>query len=239
MSALQASSEAGVAMAKIIFEKNIEIPMHDGCVLRGDLFRLDTSEKLPVIINRTPYNKAMPMVFALTMDALRAASAGYNVLIQDCRGRFASDGVFNCFTDEARDGYDTVEWAARQPWSNGNIGMYGASYMGATQWLAATQAPPHLKCISPLITASDYHDGWTYQGGAFSLFFNVSWAMGALAPARLLRERVTSSITPSSFTGIYAPGRFWLTVPPYPDRPLAFATDPDKMPFVTLRSERE
>ncbi|HVN29138.1 MAG TPA: CocE/NonD family hydrolase [Candidatus Binataceae bacterium] len=176
-------------MAKIIFEKNVEIPMRDGCVLRGDLFRPDTPEKLPVIINRTPYNKAMPMVFALTMDSLRAAAAGYNVLIQDCRGRFASDGEWDCFTVEARDGYDTVEWAARQPWSDGNIGMYGASYMGATQWLAASTAPPHLKCISPLITASDYHDGWTYQGGAFSLFFNVSWTMGALAPARLLRER--------------------------------------------------
>jgi len=176
-------------MAKIIFERNVEIPMRDGCVLRGDLFRPDPPEKLPVIINRTPYNKAMPMVFALTMDSLRAASAGYNVLIQDCRGRFASDGIWDCFTVEANDGYDTVEWAARQPWSNGNVGMYGASYMGATQWLAATTAPPHLKCISPLITASDYHDGWTYQGGAFSLFFNVSWTMGALAPARLLRER--------------------------------------------------
>jgi hypothetical protein len=90
-------------MAKIIFEKNLEIPMRDGCVLRADLFRPDTSDKLPVIINRTPYNKSMPMVFALTMDALRAASAVYNVLIQDCRGRFASGGVFNCFTDEARD----------------------------------------------------------------------------------------------------------------------------------------
>ena len=176
-------------MAKIIFERNIEIPMRDGCVLRGDLFRPDTPEKLPVIINRTPYNKAMPMVFALTMDSIRAASAGYNVLIQDCRGRFASDGVFNCFTDEARDGYDTVEWAARQPWSNGNIGMYGASYMGATQWLAATTAPPQSEVHRAVITASDYHDGWTYQGGAFSLFFNVSWTMGALAPARLLRER--------------------------------------------------
>src|SRR5579862_6303736 len=180
-------------MAKIIFEKNVEIPMRDGCVLRGDLFRPDTPEKLPVIINRTPYNKAMPMVFALTMDSLRAASAGYNVLIQDCRGRFASDGVFNCFTDEARDGYDTVEWAARQPWSDGNVGMYGASYMGATQWLAATQAPPHLKCISPLITASDYHDGWTYQGGAFALFFNVSWTMLTIGLSRMMRERESNS----------------------------------------------
>lgn len=183
-------------MARIIFEKDVEIPMRDGCMLRGDLFRPDTPEKLPVIINRTPYNKAMPMVFALTMDSLRAASAGYNVLIQDCRGRFASDGTWDCFTVEALDGYDTVEWAARQPWSDGNVGMYGASYMGATQWLAATQAPPHLKCISPLITASDYHDGWTYQGGAFSLFFNVSWTMATLAPPRLLREREKEARVP-------------------------------------------
>ena len=111
------------------------------------------------------------------------------MLTQDCRGRFASDGVFTCFVDEARDGYDTIEWAARQPWANGKVGTFGASYMGATQWLAATQAPPSLKAMVPSITASDYHDGWTYQGGAFALFFNVSWTMGALAPARLLRER--------------------------------------------------
>jgi len=176
-------------MPRIVFERDIEIPMRDGCVLRGDLFRPESTEKLPVLLNRTPYNKAMPMVFAMTIDAIRAASAGYNVLIQDCRGRFASDGVFTCFVDEARDGYDTIEWAARQPWANGKVGMFGASYMGATQWLAATQAPPSLKAMVPSITASDYHDGWTYQGGAFALFFNVSWTMAGLAPARLLRER--------------------------------------------------
>ena len=176
-------------MARIVLERNIEIPMRDGCVLRGDLFRPDTSEKLPVLLNRTPYNKAMPMVFAMTLDATRAAEAGYNVLVQDCRGRFASDGEWDCFTVEANDGYDTIEWAARQPWSSGSVGTYGASYMGATQWLAATQAPPSLKAMVPSITASDYHDGWTYQGGAFCLFFNVSWTMAALAPARLMRER--------------------------------------------------
>jgi putative CocE/NonD family hydrolase len=176
-------------MARIVLERNIEIPMRDGCVLRGDLFRPDTSEKLPVLLNRTPYNKAMPMVFAMTLDATRAAEAGYNVLIQDCRGRFASDGEWDCFTVEATDGYDTIEWAARQPWSSGSVGTYGASYMGATQWLAATQAPPSLKAMVPSITASDYHDGWTYQGGAFCLFFNLSWTMAALAPARLMRGR--------------------------------------------------
>jgi len=176
-------------MPRIVVEKDVRVPMRDGCVLRADLYRPDTPERLPVLINRTPYNKALPMVFALTLDVIRMAGAGYNVLVQDCRGRFASDGVFNCFTDEARDGYDTVEWAAAQPWSDGNVGMYGASYMGATQWLAAALRPPHLKAIAPSITASDYHDGWTYQGGAFALFFNVSWTMALLAPPELLRKR--------------------------------------------------
>ncbi len=176
-------------MPRLIFERNLEVPMRDGCVLRADLYRPDTSEKLPVLLNRTPYNKAVPMVYGLVLDAMRAAEAGYNVLVQDCRGRFASDGTFTCFVDEARDGYDTIEWAARQPWSNGKIGTYGASYMGVTQWLAATLAPPHLCAMAPAITASNYHDGWTYQGGAFALFFNVSWTMAALAPPRLMRER--------------------------------------------------
>jgi uncharacterized protein len=176
-------------MARIIVEKNIEVPMRDGTILRADLYRPDTPEKLPVLLNRTPYNKAMPMVFSLTLDAMRAAEAGYNVMVQDCRGRFASDGVFDCFTVETRDGYDTIEWAARQPWADGKVGTYGASYMGATQWLAAIETPPSLKAMVPSITASDYHDGWTYQGGAFALFFNVSWTMGALSTPNLLRER--------------------------------------------------
>jgi putative CocE/NonD family hydrolase len=176
-------------MAKIIVEKNIEVPMRDGAILRADLYRPDSPERLPVLLNRTPYNKSLPMVYALTMDVLRAAGAGYNVLIQDCRGRFASDGAFNCFTDEPRDGFDTIEWAARQPWANARVGTFGASYMGATQWLAATLAPPSLKAMAPSITASDYHDGWCYQGGALELFFAVSWIMAGLAPENLMRER--------------------------------------------------
>src|SRR5579862_2553518 len=179
-------------MPRIIVERNIEVPMRDGCVLRADLFRPDTPDQLPVLLNRTPYNKAMPMVYGGTLDALRAAEAGYNVMVQDCRGRFASAGVWNCFTDEARDGYDTIEWAARQTWANGKVGTYGASYMGATQWLAATATPPSLKAMAPSITASDYHNGWTYQGGAFALAFNVSWTMSGLAPDRLKRERKES-----------------------------------------------
>ncbi len=179
-------------MPKIIVEKDVEARMRDGTVLKGDLYRPDSAEKLPVLLNRTPYNKAMPAISLMTLDVFRAAMAGYNVFFQDCRGRFASAGTFTCFVDEAADGYDTIEWAARQPWSNGKVGTFGPSYMGATQWLAATQAPPSLKAMTPSITASDYHDGWTYQGGAFSLFFNVSWTTVALALDRLMRERASN-----------------------------------------------
>ncbi|HZO81278.1 MAG TPA: CocE/NonD family hydrolase [Candidatus Binataceae bacterium] len=176
-------------MARIIVDKDIEIPMRDGCVLKADLYRPDGPEKLPVLLNRTPYDKSFPPITLNTLDVMRAARAGYNVVVQDCRGLFASQGTFRCFLDEARDGYDTIEWLGRQPWSNGSVGTFGASYMGATQWLAATRRPPSLKAMVPSITASDYHDGWVYQGGAFELFFSVSWLMITLGLTRLMRER--------------------------------------------------
>src|SRR5579863_2797695 len=178
--------------AKVIFERDLEIQLRDGCVLKADLFRPDTPEKLPVLLNRTPYDKKFPQISFNTLDPLRAAQRGYNVVFVDCRGRYASPGTFNCFTDEQADGYDTIEQVARQPWADGKVGMFGASYMGATQWLAATQAPPSLKAMVPAITASDYHDNWTYQGGAFSLFFNVSWPMITIGLSRLMREREKS-----------------------------------------------
>lgn len=175
--------------AKVIFERDIDIPLRDGLVLKADLFRPDTPEKLPVLLNRTPYDKKFPQIGFNTLDPLRAAQRGYNVVFVDCRGRFASPGNFTCFADEQPDGYDTIEHLARAPFADGKVGMFGASYMGATQWLAATQAPPSLKAMVPSITASNYHENWTWQGGAFSLFFNVSWLMANLALARLMRER--------------------------------------------------
>jgi putative CocE/NonD family hydrolase len=117
------------------------------------------------------------------LDPLRAARHGYVVVIQDTRGRYTSEGEFYPFRDDIHDGYDTVEWAASQPWSSGKVGMYGSSYVGATQWQAAKSCPPHLVAIAPRVTASNYHEGWTYQGGAFELGFNVSWTMGNLTLA--------------------------------------------------------
>ena len=173
---------------KIVIEKDLLIPMRDGTVLKGDLYRPDGPERLPVLLNRTPYGKSGPML-RQAMDPVRAALNDYNVLIQDCRGRYTSQGTWTCFTSETQDGYDTVEWAARQAWADGKVGTWGSSYMGVTQWLAATQTPPSLKAMAPGLTASNYHDGWTYQGGAFCLGFNLSWAMTALAPNGLMRAR--------------------------------------------------
>ena len=167
-------------------ERDVAVPMRDGTLLRADVYRPATGRH-PVILQRTPYDKGLTTIAMLMLDVIRTASAGYAVVIQDSRGRYASDGEFYTFRDDIADGYDTVEWCGVQPWSDGNVGMYGASYVGATQWLAALSRPPHLKAIFPLITASDYHEGWTYQGGAFALGFNASWTMTGLAPDTAMR----------------------------------------------------
>lgn len=156
------------------FRPDLDIPMRDGTVLRADLYRPESEGPLPVVLARTPYNKQLADP---ARPWLRFASAGYAVVVQDCRGCCASDGEFVPFRDEPADGYDTIEWIAGQPWSTGKIGMFGTSYLGATQWLAASAAPPHLTTIVPTFTASDYHDGWIYQSGAFLLSFALGWAL--------------------------------------------------------------
>lgn len=108
------------------------------------------------------------------------------MIVQDVRGRYTSDGEWYPFKHESEDGYDTVEWAASLPYSDGKVGMFGGSYAAATQMLAAIAHPPHLAAICPVITASNYHDGWTYQGGAFEQWFNESW-MSILAQDTLDR----------------------------------------------------
>ena len=100
---------------------------------------------------------------------------GYVVIIQDVRGRYTSEGEWYPFRHEQADGYDAVEWAAALPYSNGKVGMMGGSYVGATQMLAAIAQPPHLAGIAPNVTASNYHDGWTYQGGALEQWFDQNW----------------------------------------------------------------
>ena len=158
--------------------------MRDGVMLRADVYRPKTSDAVPVILMRTQYGKTGAQVEPSryqTPDWF--ASHCYLVVVQDIRGQGASGGTFTEFAHDQDDGYDSVEWAAGLPGSNGKVGMYGSSYVGATQWLAATTAPPHLVTIVPANTASDYYDGWTYEGGEFRLAFILPWAMGLATTA--------------------------------------------------------
>jgi putative CocE/NonD family hydrolase len=176
-------------------DRDVPVPMRDGTVLYADVYRPEGDERLPVLLQRTPYNKGLGSLAFLQTDTLRAVARGYVVVIQDVRGRYRSEGDFTPFYQEIEDGYDTVEWCAAQEWSDGNVGMYGTSYVGAVQWLAAIAEPPHLKCIVPTFTASDYYEGWTYQGGAFQWGFMINWVIPYLTPADLLPSGVRPTVT--------------------------------------------
>lgn len=167
---------------KILIERNVPVPMRDGTILRADIYRPDGSERLPTVLCRLPYNKDDPMMRKEGLDPIRAAEAGFATVYQDTRGRYQSEGEFYPFVYEGRDGYDTLAWLAAQAWCSGAVGMTGASYFGATQWLAAVEQPPQLKAIFPVVTTSEYYEGWTYQGGAFQLGFALLWTLTALAP---------------------------------------------------------
>jgi uncharacterized protein len=174
----------------VAVERDVPAKMLDGVVLKADIYRPKAEGKFPVLLQRTPYDKTYSRSFGM-----RAAARGYVVVVQDVRGRFTSDGEWYPFRHESQDGYDTVEWAAALPQSNGKVGMFGGSYVGATQMLAAIASPPHLSGIAPDVTASNYHENWTYQGGAFEQWFGQSWSSG-LAENTLTRavERETNAL---------------------------------------------
>ena len=155
---------------RIIVERDVDIKMRDSVILRADVYRPDASEPVPVLLERTPYGKSI----TATAFALLAAERGYSVVIQDTRGRWASEGEDYPFIYDMDDGYDTVEWAAHQPWANGKLGMFGLSYTGYTQLAAATRRPPSLKAIVPTQTMCEPYDV-TYHGGALALAVGVTW----------------------------------------------------------------
>jgi len=123
--------------------------MRDGVLLAMDVIRPETTERLPVILLRTPYNKVRYRSRPFHEELARR---GYIVAIQDCRGRFNSDGAFDPYRQEREDGFDTIEWLAGQAWCDGQVGMIGSSYEAQTQWLAASRAPTALKAIVPTVS---------------------------------------------------------------------------------------
>jgi putative CocE/NonD family hydrolase len=163
----------GQSAAEIVVEHGVAMKTRDGVTLRSDIYRPAGEGAFPVLLQRTPYDKNNAAAFGR-----EAALRGYMVVVQDVRGRYTSEGEWYPFKYETQDGYDTVEWAAALPHSNGKVGMFGGSYVGATQMLAAIGHPPHLAGICPVVTASNYHENWTYQGGAFEQWFNESWTSG-------------------------------------------------------------
>jgi hypothetical protein len=163
----------GQTAPEIVVERNVAMKTRDGVTLRADVYRPAGDGPFFVLLTRTPYNKDSFSVFGH-----KAAARGFMVVVQDVRGRYNSEGEWYPFKHEIDDGYDAVEWAAALPHSNSKVGMFSGSYVGATQMLAAIGHPPHLAGICPIVTASNYHENWTYQGGAFEQWFNESWTSG-------------------------------------------------------------
>ena len=162
----------------IRIDRDIPMTMRDGVKLRADIYRPDTREKYPAILIRTPYNKYLAGSYGY-LPATRAAFEGYAIIIQDTRGRFASEGEFMPMSAEGPDGYDTIETVAAESWCDGNIGMAGGSYLGRVQWEAAMEEPPHLMAIAPAIISSGPLSD-TRRRGVVDLEQSVSW-FGAMA----------------------------------------------------------
>ena len=164
---------------KIIVENNVEARMRDGVILRADIYRPNTTERLPALVSRTPYSKNPG-----TEDsaAYRLAAHGYVVVIQDTRGRYMSDGVARPH-DEGEDGYDTIEWAAALASVNGRVGTFGGSYGATTQLMSAPLRPAHLVAIFPSSSYNSRYD-MVFQGGAFYLADGLSWNLGQGADVR-------------------------------------------------------
>lgn len=152
---------------------NVGVPMRDNVRLSADIYLpRDQPGPFPVILCRTPYDNSK-----LSETAYYFVQRGYVFVAGDVRGRYDSDGTFIPWVNEANDGHDTIEWIGRQPWCDGNVGMQGGSYLGYSQWLAATQGSSYLKCIAPRIIGDDLYDDLYFPGGAFHLSFFLHWQL--------------------------------------------------------------
>jgi putative CocE/NonD family hydrolase len=163
----------------------IATPVRYGVVLHGDLHGATSGARRPVLLIRTPYGRHQ---YRDDSMVAKAVSRGYAVVVQDVRGRYESAGEFDPYKHEGRDGYDTIEWIASQPWANGRVATAGLSYPGAVQWLAAVETPPHLVCAFPAMCFSSARQFFTF-GGAFDLSW-LPWTANNIAPDERRRKGV-------------------------------------------------
>ena len=187
--ALSGAASAAFA-AGTASDRDVPIPMRDGVTLKADLFRPAAEGRFPTLVYRTPYGRQ----HAEGNSVVRAAlERGYAVLLCDVRGRYGSGGDYVPYVHEGRDGYDTIEWAAAQPWSTGDIGTFGLSYPGAVQWLAAVESPPHLKAMVPAMTFSSPRN-FFYAGGTWDLSW-LEWIWDNIAPDVRVRANLAGPKT--------------------------------------------
>ena len=158
----------------VTVERDVPATMRDGVILLADVYRPSDDGEFPVLLQRTPYDKTVAQQISYRHPVWYARH-GYIVVVQDTRGRYNSGGEFEPFFTEGEDTADSIAWAARIGGSDGRVATYGFSYAGAVQLLGAIEKPESLVCMVPSFTGSDFFDGWTYIGGAFSLAFIVSW----------------------------------------------------------------
>jgi hypothetical protein len=163
--------------AQMFEMRNVSVAMRDGVVLRADVWRPAESGKYPTLVYRTPYGKDSAQTEYSTFQ--HAVERGYAVVVEDVRGRYHSDGEFRPYENEGKDGFDTIEWAAAQPWSNGAVGTFGLSYPGAVQWLAAVENPPHLKAMVPAMTFSTPQN-FFYAWGTWDMSW-IEWIWDNIA----------------------------------------------------------
>jgi putative CocE/NonD family hydrolase len=175
---VQVEDHLDTGAASVLIAYDVPAPMRDGVVLKADVYSPVGEGPWPTLVIRTPYGKSSVTENAWNgVSPTEAARRGFMVIIQDVRGRNASDGVWEPFHHEGRDGADTIAWAAELPGSSGRVGMVGGSYCGNTQWQAAIEQPPALQVITPLMTWSEPCDGLVARGGAVQLSNNCAWAL--------------------------------------------------------------
>lgn len=158
---------------RVRVEKNVMVPMRDGAKMATDIYSPGGLERAPVILVRTPYGKSVQSVLGDETTRL-LVRRGYIVIIQDVRGRYGSEGDFYPFINDGPDGQDTMDWIREQPWFDGNLGTYGASYLGATQWFSAPGED--LEAMHLTVTSPDLRNV-IYSGGGFHLMTVYTWGI--------------------------------------------------------------
>lgn len=179
----QPSAPAAAVSDVLVFATNEMIPMRDGVTLATDIYRpavdgAPVAQKLPILLQRTPYDKNSP---ALVAQARYFASHGYVVVLQDERGAHHSEGVQSKYTGYGQDGYDTIESLAKLPYTDGQVAMWGTSYAAHAQAGAAILHPPHLRTV--ILNCGGLYNGWLYKvrnHGAFELVQQTTWAFGQI-----------------------------------------------------------